>query len=135
MFLRVLVFYLATLVFSGVLNAVQAAAGPDPALIQLVQFAPALGVGVMFLLFRRTTRVDAEVNPAAVGRSAMTVGTAAHAAVNLSLILLFAEETGAVFPMAVLAVVWTVAAVAVSSVKVRGAVEVEDGSARPARVG
>lgn len=74
--MRVLVFYLATMVFSGVLNAVQAATGPDPDLIQLVQFAPALGVGVMFLLFRRTTRVRARFTPAAVaaGRSALVVG-------------------------------------------------------------
>ncbi|GAA1714266.1 hypothetical protein GCM10009745_73170 [Kribbella yunnanensis] len=76
MFLRVFVFYLVTFVFSGVLNAVQAAAGPDPALIQLVQFAPALGVGVMFLLFRRTTRVAARCTPAqaVAGRSALVVG-------------------------------------------------------------
>lgn len=76
MFLRVLVFYLATMVFSGVLNALQSATGPDPDLIQLVQFAPALGVGVMFLLFRRTTRVQARFTPVAVaaGRSALIVG-------------------------------------------------------------
>ncbi|MFG1623996.1 CPBP family intramembrane glutamic endopeptidase [Kribbella sp. NPDC049227] len=229
MFLRVLVFYLATMVFSGVLNAIQAAAGPDPDLIQLVQFAPALGVGVMFLLFRRTTRVQARFTPVAVaaGRSALVVGiviaallasvlvhviagrswraeslpfplgvlvitmivgaageelgwraylqpylqtrfpvlrsslivgvlwgfwhvggfahgvvymglfvvmatalsvvmgavlqsargtnlavaTAAHAAVNLGLILLFTEEDGDLFPIAVLAVVWTIAAI------------------------
>ncbi|HEY9334406.1 MAG TPA: CPBP family intramembrane glutamic endopeptidase [Kribbella sp.] len=253
MFLRVLVFYLVTMVFSGILNALQTAAGPSPELIQLVQFAPALGVGVMFLLFRRTTRVDARFTPATVaaGRSALVVGiviaamlvsvlvhvvagrawraeslpfpfgvlvltmivgaageelgwraylqpylqtrfsvlrsslvvgvlwglwhiggfahglvymglfvvmatalsvvigavlqdarrtnlvvaTAAHAAVNLSLILLFGEEDGDVFPLAVLAAVWTVAAVVVSSVQVRRAVEVEDRAAGPARVG
>ncbi|MEV6265539.1 type II CAAX endopeptidase family protein [Kribbella sp. NPDC051936] len=253
MFLRVLVFYLVTMVFSGILNALQTATGPSPELIQLVQFAPALGVGVMFLLFRRTTRVDARFTPAAVaaGRSALVVGiviaamlvsvlvhlvagrgwraeglpfpfwvlvltmivgaageelgwraylqpylqtrfsvlrsslvvgvlwglwhiggfahglvymglfvvmatalsvvlgavlrearrtnlvvaTAAHAAVNLSLILLFGEEDGDVFPMAVLAAVWTVAAVVVSSVQVRRAVEVEDRAAGPVRVG
>lgn len=230
MFLRVLVFYLVTMVFSGGLNALQAATGPDPDLIQLVQFAPALAVGVMFLLFRRTTRVDARFTPAAVaaGRSALVVGiviaamlasvvvhvvagrpwraeslpfpfwvlvltmivgaageelgwraylqpylqtrfpvlrsslivgvlwgfwhiggfaygllymalfvvmatalsvvmgavlrtarrtnlvvaTAAHAAMNLGLILLFTEEDGDLFPMAVLAAVWTVAAIA-----------------------
>jgi membrane protease YdiL (CAAX protease family) len=230
MFLRVSVFYLATFVFSGVLNALQAATGPDPELIQLVQFAPALGVGVMFVLFRRTTRVDARCTPVAVaaGRSALVIGivvatllasvvvhvlagrdwragsppfpfgvlvltmiigaageelgwraylqpylqtrhpvmrssvivgllwgfwhiggfqhglaymglfvvmataisvvmgavlrsvrrtnlvvaTAGHAAVNLGLILFFTEEEGALFPMAVLAAVWTVAAVA-----------------------
>ena len=251
MFLRVLVFYLVTMVFSGILNALQAATGPSPELIQLVQFAPALGVGVMFLLFRRTTRVDARFAPPALGRSALVVGivvaamavsvlvhviagrpwradglpfpfwvlvitmiigaageelgwraylqpylqtrfsvlrsslvvgvlwgfwhiggfahglaymglfvvmatalsvvmgavlrgarrtnlvvaTAAHAAVNLSLILLFTEEDGNLFPMAVLAVVWTIAAVAVSSVQVRRAVEVEDRTARPVRLG
>ncbi|MFK4083043.1 CPBP family intramembrane glutamic endopeptidase [Kribbella sp. NPDC020789] len=230
MFLRVFVFYLATFVFSGVLNAVQAAVGPDPGLIQLVQFAPALGVGVMFLLFRRTTRVAARLTPAkvAAGRTALVVGivvaallvsvlihigagrpwragspafpfgvlvltmligaageelgwraylqpylqtrfsvlrsslfvgllwglwhiggfehglvymalfvtmatalsvvlgavlrtargtnlivaTVAHAVVNLGLILVFTEESGALFPMAVLAAVWTVAAIA-----------------------
>lgn len=251
MFLRVLVFSLVTMVFSGILNALQAATGPSPELIQLVQFAPALGVGVMFLLFRRTTRVDARFTPPALERSALIVGivvaamavsvlvhviagrpwradglpfpfwvlvitmvigaageelgwraylqpylqtrfsvlrsslvvgvlwgfwhiggfehglaymglfvvmatalsvvmgavlrgarrtnlvvaTAAHAAVNLSLILLFTEEDGNLFPMAVLAVVWTVAAVAVSSVQVRRAVEVEDRAARPVRLG
>ncbi|TCC20769.1 CPBP family intramembrane glutamic endopeptidase [Kribbella speibonae] len=251
MFLRVLVFSLVTMVFSGILNALQAATGPSPELIQLVQFAPALGVGVMFLLFRRTTRVDARFTPPALSRSALVVGivvaamavsvlvhviagrpwradglpfpfwvlvitmvigaageelgwraylqpylqtrfsvlrsslvvgvlwgfwhiggfehglaymglfvvmatalsvvmgavlrgarrtnlvvaTAAHAAVNLSLILLFTEEDGNLFPMAVLAVVWTIAAVAVSSVQVRRAVEVEDRAARPVRLG
>ncbi|TCC40772.1 CPBP family intramembrane glutamic endopeptidase [Kribbella speibonae] len=251
MFLRVLVFSLVTMVFSGILNALQAATGPSPELIQLVQFAPALGVGVMFLLFRRTTRVDARFTPPALERSALIVGivvaamavsvlvhviagrpwradglpfpfwvlvitmvigaageelgwraylqpylqtrfsvlrsslvvgvlwgfwhiggfehglaymglfvvmatalsvvmgavlrgarrtnlvvaTAAHAAVNLSLILLFTEEDGNLFPMAVLAVVWTIAAVAVSSVQVRRAVEVEDRAARPVRLG
>lgn len=241
------------MIFSGILNALQASTGPSPDLIQLVQFAPALGVGVMFLLFRRTTRVDARFTPAGVaaGRSALVVGivvaamlvsvlvhvvagrtwraeslpfpfgvlvitmivgaageelgwraylqpylqtrfsvlrsslvvgvlwgfwhvggfehglvymglfvvmatalsvvmgavlrgarhtnlvvaTAAHAAVNLSLILLFTEEDGELFPMAVLAVVWTIAAVAVSSVQVRRAVEVEDRAARPVRLG
>lgn len=239
------------MVFSGILNALQAATGPSPELIQLVQFAPALGVGVMFLLFRRTTRVDARFTPPALERSALIVGivvaamavsvlvhviagrpwradglpfpfwvlvitmvigaageelgwraylqpylqtrfsvlrsslvvgvlwgfwhiggfehglaymglfvvmatalsvvmgavlrgarrtnlvvaTAAHAAVNLSLILLFTEEDGNLFPMAVLAVVWTIAAVAVSSVQVRRAVEVEDRAARPVRLG
>ncbi|MFI7059618.1 CPBP family intramembrane glutamic endopeptidase [Kribbella sp. NPDC050124] len=231
MFLRVFVFSLVTFVFSGVLNALQAATGPDPDLIQLVQFAPALGVGVMFLLFRRTTRVDARFTPVAVaaGRSALVVGiviatllasvlvhvlagrdwradslpfpfgvlvvtmiigaageelgwrsylqpylqtrfsvlrsslivgllwgfwhiggfqhglvymglfvvmataisvvmgavlqearrtnlvvaTAAHAAVNLGMMLVFVEESGAVFPMAVVATLWTVAATAV----------------------
>jgi len=48
MFLRVLVFYLITMVFSGGLNALQGDTRPDPDLIQLVQFAPALAVGVMF---------------------------------------------------------------------------------------
>jgi membrane protease YdiL (CAAX protease family) len=252
-FLRVLVFYLVTMVFSGILNALQAATGPSPDLIQLVQFAPALGVGVMFLLFRRTTRVDARFTPAAVvaGRSALVVGivavamlvsvlvhvaagrtwraeslpfpfwvlvitmvvgsageelgwraylqpylqtrfsvlrsslvvgvlwglwhvggfehglaymglfvvwatalsvvmgavlrsarrtnlvvaTVTHAAVNLALILLFTEEDGDLFPIAVLAVVWTIAAVAVSSVQVGRAVEVEDRAARPVRLG
>ncbi|MEU4190277.1 type II CAAX endopeptidase family protein [Kribbella sp. NPDC026611] len=260
MFLRVAVFYMATMVFSGLLNALQAATGPSPDLIQLVQFAPALAVGVMFLLFRRTTRVDARFTPASVAasRSALIVGivvaamlasvlvhliagrswraeslpfpfwalvitmvigaageelgwraylqpylqtrfsvlrsslvvgllwgfwhvggfahgiaymglfvvmatalsvvmgavlrdarrtnlvvaTAAHAAVNLALILLFAEEDGALFPMAVLAVVWTMTAIVVHSVvhsrarsvQVRGAVEVEDRAARPARL-
>ncbi|HWD78864.1 MAG TPA: type II CAAX endopeptidase family protein, partial [Kribbella sp.] len=239
MFLRVVVFYLATMIFSGILNALQSATGPSADLIQLVQFAPALGVGVMFLLFRRTTRVDARFTPVrvAAGRSALVVGivvvamlvsvlvhvlagrswradslpfpfwalvltmivgaageelgwraylqpylqtrfsvlrsslvvgvlwgfwhiggfanglvhmglfvvmttalsvvmgavlrgarrtnlvvaTAAHAAVNLGLILLFDEEKGDVFAMAVLAVVWTAAAVV--SVKVRRPVE------------
>jgi len=76
MFLRVLVFYLVTMVFSGGLNALQSAAGPDPDLIQLAQFAPALGVGVMFLLFRRSTKVLARFTPAAevAGRSAVIVG-------------------------------------------------------------
>lgn len=251
MFLRVVVFYLATMVFSGILNALQSAIGPSPDLIQLVQFAPALGVGVMFLAFRRTTRVDARFTPirVAAGRSALVVGivvaamlvsvlvhvvagrpwraeslpfpfgvlvltmivgaageelgwraylqpylqtrfsvlrsalivgvlwgfwhiggfanglvymglfvvmatalsvvmgvvlqgarrtnlvvaTAAHAAVNLGLILLFDEEKGDVFPMAVLAAVWTAAAIVL--VKVRRPVEIEDGTARPVRVG
>jgi len=64
------------MVFSGGLNALQSATGPDPDLIQLVQFAAALAVRVMFLLFRRTTRVDARFTPAAVavGRSAVIVG-------------------------------------------------------------
>jgi len=68
-------------------------------------------------------------------RTNLVVATAAHAAVNLSLILLFGEEDGDVFPMAVLAAVWTVAAVVVSSVQVRRAVEVEDRAAGPVRVG
>ncbi|TDO67667.1 CAAX prenyl protease-like protein [Kribbella sp. VKM Ac-2571] len=241
------------MVFSGILNALQAATGPSPDLIQLVQFAPALGVGVMFVVFRRTTRVDARFTPATVaaGRSALVVGivvaamlvsvvvyvvagrtwraeslpfpfwalvitmvvgaageelgwraylqpylqtrfsvlrsslivgvlwgfwhiggfshgpaymglfvvmatalsvvmggvlrgarrsnlvvaTTAHAAVNLSLILLFTEEDGDLFPMAVLAAVWTIAAIAVSSVQVRRAVEVEDRAAGPVRLG
>jgi membrane protease YdiL (CAAX protease family) len=225
----VFIFYLVTMLFSGGLNAVQSATGPDPDLIQLVQFAPALAVGVMFLLFRRTTRVEARFRPASVAasRSALVVGivitvmlvsivvhviaghawraeslpfpfwalvltmivgaageelgwraylqpylqtrfsvlhsslivgvlwgfwhiggfshgllymglfvvmavglsvvmgavvsvargtnlvvaTAAHAAVNLALFLLFTEENGDIFPMAVLAGVWTVAAI------------------------
>ena len=253
MFLRVVVFYLATMVFSGILNALQSVAGPSPDLIQLVQFAPALGVGVMFLVFGRTTRVDARFTPAkvAAGRSAVVVGivvaamlvsvlvhviagrswrteslpfpfwalvitmivgaageelgwraylqpylqtrfpvlgsslivgvlwglwhiggfangvvhmglfvvmatalsvvmgavlqgarrtnlviaTAGHAAVNLALILVFDEEGGDLFPMAVLAAVWTVAAVVVHSVQVRRPVEVEDRAAGPVRVG
>jgi membrane protease YdiL (CAAX protease family) len=252
-FLRVAVFYLTTMVFSGLLNALQSATGPSPDLIQLVQFAPALAVGVMFLLFRRTTRVDARFTPVSVaaGRSALVVGiviaamlvsvlvhvvagrpwraeslpfpfwalvitmivgaageelgwraylqpylqtrfsvlrsslivgllwgfwhiggfshglvymalfvvmatglavvmgavvsgarrtnlvvaTAAHAAVNLGLILLFTEENGDLFPMAVLAVVWTIAAVIVTSVQVRRPVEVEDRTASPVRLG
>ncbi|MGZ0150136.1 CPBP family intramembrane glutamic endopeptidase [Kribbella sp. WER1] len=251
MFLRVVVFYLATMVFSGILNALQSATGPSPDLIQLVQFAPALGVGVMFLAFRRATRVDARFTPVrvAAGRSALVVGvvvaamlvsvlvhviagrpwraeslpfpfgvlvltmivgaageelgwraylqpylqtrfsvlrsslivgvlwgfwhiggfangllymglfvvmavalsvvmgavlqgarrtnllvaTAAHAAVNLGLILLFDEEQGDVFSMAVLAAVWTVAAVVLT--QVRRPVEVEDRAARPVRLG
>jgi hypothetical protein len=74
MFLRVVVFYLITMVVSGALNALQAATGPDPDLIQLVQFAPAIAVGAMFLLFRRTTKVQARFTPAAevAGRSAVT---------------------------------------------------------------
>jgi len=68
-------------------------------------------------------------------RTNLVVATAAHAAVNLSLILLFSEEEGGLFPMAVLAAVWTVAAVVVSSVQVRRAVEVEDRAARPVRLG
>jgi membrane protease YdiL (CAAX protease family) len=68
-------------------------------------------------------------------RTNLVVATVAHAAVNLSLIGLFAEEDGGLFPMAVLAAVWTVAAVAVSSVQVRRAVEVEDRAAGPVRVG
>lgn len=253
MFLRVVVFYLATLVISGVLNVLQSAIGLSPDLIQIVQFAPALAVGVMFLAFRRTTRVSARLTPVnvAAGRSALIVGivvavmlvsvlvhavagrpwradslpfpfwvlvitmivgaageelgwraylqpyletrfpvlgsslivgllwglwhvggfanglvymglfvvmatalavvmgalvhrarganlviaTAAHAAVNLALILLFDEEGGDVFPMAVLAAVWTVAAVVVTSVQVRRSVEVEDRAAGEARVG
>ncbi|MET9313621.1 CPBP family intramembrane glutamic endopeptidase [Kribbella sp. NPDC003505] len=63
------------------------------------------------------------------------VVAAGHAAVNLSLILLFGEEDGDVFAMGVLAAVWTVAAVVVSSVQVRRAVEVEDRAAGPVRVG
>ncbi|GAA1153561.1 hypothetical protein GCM10009630_59770 [Kribbella jejuensis] len=251
MFLRVAVFYLATMIFSGILNALQAATGPSPDLIQLVQFAPALGVGVMFLLFRRTTRVDARFTPVrlAAGRSVLVIGivvavilvsvlvhvvagrswrtdhlpfpfwtlvitmivgaageelgwraylqpylqtrfsvlrsslivgvlwgfwhiggfanglvymglfvvmaialsvvmgavlqgarrtnlvvaTAAHAAVNLALILLFDEENGDVFAMAVLAAVWTVAAVVLT--QVRRTVEVEDRAAGPVCVG
>ncbi|MDX6283931.1 MAG: protease family protein [Kribbellaceae bacterium] len=76
MFLRVLVFYLTTMAFSGGLNALQSGVGPDPDLIQLVQFAPALAVGVMFLLFRRSTRVLVRFTPAAdvAGRSAVMVG-------------------------------------------------------------
>jgi membrane protease YdiL (CAAX protease family) len=76
MFLRVLVFYLVTMVFSGGLNAVQSAAGPSTDLIQLVQFAPALAVGVMFLLFRRSTRVQVRFSPAATvaAKSALIVG-------------------------------------------------------------
>jgi membrane protease YdiL (CAAX protease family) len=70
------VFYLITLVFSGGLNALQDKAGPSPDLIQLVQFAPALAVGVMFLLFRRSTKVLVRFTPAAevAGRSAVMVG-------------------------------------------------------------
>jgi membrane protease YdiL (CAAX protease family) len=76
MFLRVVLFYLITMVFSGGLNALQGDARPDPDLIQLVQFAPAMAVGVMFLLFRRTTGISARFTPVAevAGRSALIVG-------------------------------------------------------------
>ncbi|MEU0091517.1 CPBP family intramembrane glutamic endopeptidase [Kribbella sp. NPDC006257] len=76
MFLRVLVFYLVTMIFSGALNAVQSTAGPSIDLIQLVQFAPAMAVGVMFLLFRRSTRVQVRFAPAATvaAKSALIVG-------------------------------------------------------------
>src|SRR5882757_3900470 len=79
MFLRVMLFYLITMVFSGGLNALQGDTRPDPDLIQLVQFAPALAVGVMFLLFRRTTRVEARFTPApqVAGKSALIVGIVA----------------------------------------------------------
>jgi hypothetical protein len=68
-------------------------------------------------------------------RTNLVVATAAHAAVNLALILLFSEENGDLFPMAVLAAVWTVAAAVVSSVQVRRPVEVEDRAAGPVRLG
>jgi CAAX protease family protein len=79
MFLRVVVFYLITMVFSGGLNILQDKAGPSPDLIQLVQFAPALAVGVMFLIFRRTTRIEARFTPAApvAAKSALIVGIVA----------------------------------------------------------
>jgi len=95
LFLRVLVFYLVTMVFSGILNALQAATGPSPELIQLVQFAPALGVGVMFLLFRRTTRVDARFTPATVaaGRSALVVGIVVTAMLASVLVHVVAGRT------------------------------------------
>jgi uncharacterized protein len=66
-------------------------------------------------------------------RTNLVVATAAHAAVNLGLILLFDEENGDVFSMAVLAAVWTVAAIVLT--QVRRPVEVEDRSAGPVRVG
>jgi membrane protease YdiL (CAAX protease family) len=83
MFLRVLLFYLITMVFSGGLNALQSATGPSADLIQLVQFAPALAVGVMFLLFRRTTRVLIRFTPAVevAAKSALIVGIVAAALV------------------------------------------------------
>jgi membrane protease YdiL (CAAX protease family) len=76
MFLRLVVFYLITMVFSGGLNALQSDTGPSPDLIQLVQFAPALAVGVMFLIFRRSTRVQVRFTPAAdvASKSALIVG-------------------------------------------------------------
>ncbi|GAA1541792.1 CPBP family intramembrane glutamic endopeptidase [Kribbella lupini] len=76
MFLRVAVFYVATLVFSGLLIALQGGIGPDPDLLELVQFAPALGVGLMFVLFRRTTRVEARFTPVEVvaRKSALVAG-------------------------------------------------------------
>lgn len=76
MFLRVAVFYVATLLFSGLLIAVQGGIGPDPDLLELVQFAPALGVGLMFLLFRRTTHVEAAFRPVDVvaRKSALVAG-------------------------------------------------------------
>ncbi|GAA2818979.1 CPBP family glutamic-type intramembrane protease [Kribbella solani] len=253
MFLRVVVFYLITMTFSGLLNALQSATGPSTDLIQLVQFAPALGVGVMYLLFRRTTRVAARFTPApvVVGRSILMIGivtaamlvsvlvhvvagqtwraeslpfpfgvlvitmligaageelgwraylqpylqtrfsvlrsslivgllwgfwhiggfangivfmllfvvmatsmsvvmgavlagarrtnlviaTVMHAAVNLWLILLFTEEKGNLFPIAVLAVVWAITAYVVHSVQVRRSVVVQNRSARPVRLG
>ncbi|MEV6284283.1 type II CAAX endopeptidase family protein [Kribbella sp. NPDC051770] len=81
MFLRVTVFYVATLLLSGVMIALQGGVGLDPDLLELVQFAPALGVGVMFLLFRRTTSVAARFTPAAVvaRKSALVVGIVAAA--------------------------------------------------------
>lgn len=76
MFLRVAVFYVATLLFSGLLIALQGGIGPDPDLLELVQFAPALGVGLMFVLFRRTTRVEARFTPVEVvaRKSALVAG-------------------------------------------------------------
>jgi hypothetical protein len=66
-------------VFSGGLNSLQSGVGLDPALIQLVQFAPALSVGVMFLLFRRTTGVQVRFQPAGevAVRSAVVVAIVA----------------------------------------------------------
>jgi membrane protease YdiL (CAAX protease family) len=76
MFLRVAVFYVATLLFSGLLIALQGGIGPDPDLLELVQFAPALGVGLMFVLFRRTTKVEARFTPVEVvaRKSALVAG-------------------------------------------------------------
>ncbi|GAB2557825.1 CPBP family intramembrane glutamic endopeptidase [Kribbella endophytica] len=76
MFLRVAVFYVATLLFSGLLIALQGGIGPNPDLLELVQFAPALGVGLMFVLFRRTTRVGARFTPVEVvaRKSALVAG-------------------------------------------------------------
>jgi membrane protease YdiL (CAAX protease family) len=81
MSLRVLAFYLITMVFSGGLNSLQSGVGLDPDLIQLVQFAPALAVGVMFLLFRRTTGVQVRFQPAGevAVRSAVVVAIVAAA--------------------------------------------------------
>jgi membrane protease YdiL (CAAX protease family) len=88
MFLRVAVFYVATMVFSGVLIALQGGIGPDPDLLELVQFAPALGVGLMFVLFRRTTRVEARFTPVdVVARKSALVAGVIVAVMGLSVVI------------------------------------------------
>ncbi|AKU15581.1 CPBP family intramembrane glutamic endopeptidase [Luteipulveratus mongoliensis] len=74
MFKRVFVFVFATFLLSGLLNGVQSAIGLDPDLIQIVQFAPAIGVGLMLLWFRPTTPVLNRLSP--VGDVARRCGLA-----------------------------------------------------------
>ncbi|TWD80316.1 CAAX prenyl protease-like protein [Kribbella amoyensis] len=95
MFLRVTVFYLTTFLFSGALNALQNATGPDPGLLQLVQFAPASAVGVMLLVFRRTTRVKVGRTSTTdvVRRSALAVGLVVAALLTTVVVHLLAGRS------------------------------------------
>lgn len=61
---RIALFYVVTLLASGLLNAGQEAIGLSPDLIQLVQFGPALGVAVILLCHRSTTVIAARTAPA-----------------------------------------------------------------------
>lgn len=113
MFVKVFAFYLVTLLFSGGLVALQTSAGPDPDLLQLVQFAPALGVGVMWLLFRRSTRVAARFTPVGpmLARSGLAVGITAAAMLVTAAVLLIAGEpirTAPAFPWWALVLTMTI---------------------------
>ncbi|WP_280298607.1 CPBP family intramembrane glutamic endopeptidase [Nocardia neocaledoniensis] len=79
------VYVLATLTASGALLAVQQPSGIDPAALSLVQFGPAVGALVTWLMFRRTV---VEVLPRAVSRRLVGVHLAGIVAVCVAYWLL-----------------------------------------------
>ncbi|WP_269820755.1 CPBP family intramembrane glutamic endopeptidase [Nocardia asteroides] len=106
MWLALGVYVLATLTASGILLAVQQPSGIDPAALSLVQFGPAVGALVTWLMFRRTV---VGVLPRAVSRRLVGVHLAGIVAVCVAYWLLI---TGA----AVVSVTATVGPAAVGGV-------------------
>ncbi|GEM29474.1 hypothetical protein NN3_04810 [Nocardia neocaledoniensis NBRC 108232] len=79
------VYVLSTLAASGILLAVQRPSGIDPAALSLVQFGPAVGALVTWLMFRRTV---VRVLPTAVSRRWVGVNLAGIVAVCVAYWLL-----------------------------------------------